>query len=173
MPATFGSSRILNPVKPWFIYSSLAGALFLNFLPTSYWPGMPDWVAVVLAFWCVHHPRRVGMGWAFVLGLLMDVADGAALGQHSLAYVPLAFLAGGLARRILWFPIGQQALHVLPMLLLVQCLQAVVRLAVGADLPGWGYFVSPLVATALWIPVTFVLLLPQFRPVERDENRPI
>ena len=57
------------------------------------------------------------MGAAFVLGLLMDVADGSVMGQHALAYVLLAFAAGGLSRRILWFPLSQQALHVLPLLL--------------------------------------------------------
>jgi hypothetical protein len=63
----------------------------LNFLPTAHWPGVPDWVALVLCFWSVREFRRVGMGWAFVLGLLMDVADGAVLGQHCFAYVLLAY----------------------------------------------------------------------------------
>ena len=85
MQPTFSSSRILLPVRPWFIFFSLIAAALLNFLPTAHWPGVPDWVALVLCFWCVREFRRVGMGWAFVLGLLMDVADGAVLGQHCFA----------------------------------------------------------------------------------------
>jgi rod shape-determining protein MreD len=47
------------------------------------------------------------------------------------------------------------------------------RLAVGADFPGWGFFVAPLIASLLWIPATFILLLPQYQPVEQDPDRPI
>ena len=173
MQPTFSSSRILLPVRPWFIYTSLIVALLLNFLPTSNWLGVPDWVALVLCFWSVREFRRVGMGWAFILGLLMDVADGAVLGQHCFAYVLLAYLAASLSRRLLWFPLFQQALQVLPLLLLTQIVQFLMRLAVGADFPGWGFFIGPFVARALWIPATFVLLLPQYRPVEQNPDRPI
>ena len=173
MQPTFSSSRILQPVQPWFIFFSLLVAVALNFLPTAHWPGVPDWVALVRCFWCVREFRRVGMGWAFLLGLLMDVADGAVLGQHCFAYVLLAYTAAALSRRILWFPLVQQALQILPLLVATQVLQALMRLAVGADFPGWGYFIGPVVATLLWIPATFILLLPQYRPVEQDPNRPI
>ena len=173
MQPTFSSSRILLPVRPWFIYLSLIVALLLNFLPTAHWPGMPDWVALVLCFWSVREFRRVGMGWAFILGLLMDVADGAVLGQHCFAYVLLAFASTSLSRRLLWFPLPQQALQVLPLLLLTQVVQMLMRLAVGADFPGWGYFVGPLIAGLLWVPLTFVLLLPQYQPVEQNPDRPI
>ena len=108
---TFTSSRILLPVRPGFIWFSLALGLLLNFLPTAHWPGVPDWVALVLTFWCIRESRYVGMGWAFALGLCMDVADGAVLGQHAFAYVLLAYTATRQARRILWFPLAQQAIH--------------------------------------------------------------
>lgn len=173
MQPTFSSSRILLPVRPWFIALSLILALLLNLMPTAHWPGVPDWVALVLCFWSVREFRRVGMGWAFVLGLLMDVADGAVLGQHCLAYVLLAYAAAALSRRILWFPLGQQALQILPLLLASQGLQALMRMSVGGDFPGWGFFLSPVVATLLWIPATFVLLLPQFQPVDDNPDRPI
>jgi rod shape-determining protein MreD len=173
MQPTFSSSRILLPVRPWFIYLSLIVATLLNFLPTSNWPGVPDWVALVLCFWCIREPRRVGMGWGFLLGLLMDVADGSILGQHCFAYVLLAYTASSLSRRILWFPLFQQALQVLPLLVATQVMQAIMRMIVGADTPGLGYFIGPLVATVLWIPATFILLLPQYQPVDQDPNRPI
>ena len=173
MQPTFSSSRILLPVRPWFIVASLIWAVLANFMPTAHWPGVPDWVALVLCFWSVREFRRVGMGWAFILGLLMDVADGAVLGQHCFAYVLLAYGAASLSRRILWFPIAQQALQILPMLLLCQVVQAAMRLATGADFPGWGFFIGPFIAALLWLPATFILLLPQYRPVEQDPNRPI
>lgn len=173
MQPTFSSSRILLPVRPWFIFFTLILAVLLNFLPTAQWTGMPDWVALVLCFWSVREFRRVGMGWAFVLGLLMDVADGAVLGQHCFAYVMLAYVAASLSRRFLWFPLAQQALQVMPLLVATQVIQLLMRLAVGADFPGWSYFIGPLIAAALWIPATYILLLPQYQSVEQNPDRPI
>lgn len=173
MQPTFSSSRILQPVRPWFIYTSLFTALMLNFLPTSGWPLFPDWLALVICFWSVREFRRVGMGIAFMLGIAMDVADSAALGQHALAYVIIAYGASSISRRILWFPLVQQALHILPILLLGQLAQVGIRMVAGGSFPGIEYFFAPLIATALWIPATYLLLLPQYRPVEQDPNRPI
>mgnify|MGYP003525047351 FL=1 len=127
----------------------------------------------MLAFWGVREPLRVGMGTAFVAGLLMDVASGSVIGQHPLAYLLLSFAAGGLSRRILWFPLGQQALHILPLLLATQVVMVVARLVGGAEFPGWGYFLGSFTGALLWFPLTFVLLLPQYQPLEKDENRPI
>jgi len=173
MQPTFYSSRILQPVRPWFIVFSLFAALLLNFLPTSAWPWMPDWTALVLLFWSIREPRRVGMGTGFLLGLIMDVADAGVLGQHALAYVLATYAGTAIARRVLWFPLVKQALHVLPLLLIVQGVQYLARAMPGVVLPGFDYFVGPLVGAALWAPLTFVLLLPQFQPVDRDDNRPI
>ena len=173
MQPTFTSSRILLPVRPWFIYFSLFVALMLNFLSTSHWAMVPDWIALVLCFWSVREFRRIGMGWAFMLGIIMDVANSAALGQHALAYVVLAYLASTLSRRILWFPLVEQALHIFPLLLLVQFIQVLIRLVAGSTSPGLEYFVGPMIATLLWVPATYLLLLPQYRPAEQDPNRPI
>ena len=173
MQPTYSSSRILQPVRTWFILISLLAALVLNFLPTSAWPWMPDWVALLIIFWSIREPRHVGMGFGFILGLTMDVADSSLLGQHALAYVLASYAATSLSRRILWFPLGQQALHILPLLLIVQLVQFAVRFMLGADIPGLSYFVGPLFGALLWLPLTFALLLPQYQPVDRDANRPI
>lgn len=173
MQPTHRSSRILLPVKLWFVVLSLFVALGLEYIPTGRLPGLPGWVALVLAFWCVREPLRIGMGTGFVLGLLVDVGLGAAMGQHALAYVALAYSANRLARRVLWFPPWQQAVHVLPLLLLSQALMVGVRLLAGAEFPGWSYFLSSFSAAVLWTPLSFLLLLPQYQPVERDDNRPI
>ncbi|MBK7025173.1 MAG: rod shape-determining protein MreD [Sulfuritalea sp.] len=173
MQTSYSSSRILLPVRPWFIGLSLLVALLLNFLPTAAWPGVPDWLSLVIVFWSVHEPRRVGMGLAFLFGVAMDVADASLLGQHALAYVLVAYGASSLSRRILWFPLAQQALQVFPLLLLVPLVQISVRTMAGADFPGLAHFVGPCLATLLWPVLTFVLLLPQHQPVDRDANRPL
>lgn len=173
MQPTFSSSRILLPVRPWFIFMTLLAATLFNMLPTTSLPFMPDWVAFAICFWSVREPRRVAMGWGFVLGIVMDVADASLMGQHALAYVLASYASTAFSRRILWFPLGQQSLHILPILLAVQIVQFLVRFLPGVDSPGLSYFIGPFVGAVLWLPMTFVLLLPQYRPVDRDENRPI
>src|SRR5204862_4358560 len=138
------SSQILMPVRMSTIIGSFAAALFLNFLPWRDLRLVPDFVALVLAFWCVRQPRLVGLGVAWTLGLLTDAGNGVLLGQHALAYSLLAFLAIWFSRRILWFGAGQQALHVAALLLVAQATLVLVRLAAGAGFPGWTVLVGPL-----------------------------
>jgi rod shape-determining protein MreD len=87
----------------------------LNLLPLGRTRRMPDLLAVVLVFWNVHQPRRVGVGVAFLFGLLMDVHEGALLGQHALAYTLLSYGAIAMHRRLLWFGWIEQALQMLPL----------------------------------------------------------
>jgi len=165
--------RILLPARVGFIVLTLALALLFNLLP---WPDtalVPDLTATVLAFWCIHQPRRIGIGIAWTLGLVLDVGNGALLGQHALAYSVLAFLAISYHRRILWFPLWQQALHLLLLLLSTQLLTLAIRVAAGAGFPGWSYFASSLICAAMWPVVSFLLLLPQQQPELKDDNRPI
>ena len=173
MHPTNRSSRILQPVKLWFVYLSLFVALGLEYIPTGRTPGLPDWVALVLAFWCVREPLKIGIGAGFVFGLLTDIGVGAALGQHAFAYVLVAYAANELSRRVLWFTPVEQALHVLPLLFLSQVVMVIVRLLAGAEFPGWWMFFGSFVAAVLWIPLHYVLLLPQYQPMDRDDNRPI
>jgi rod shape-determining protein MreD len=165
--------RILLPAKVSFIVLTVALALLFNLLPWRNSAGVPDLTAAVLAFWCIHQPRRVGIGVAWILGLLLDAGNGALLGQHALGYSVLAFLAFAVHRRILWFPLWQQALHLLLLLLSTQLLTLVIRLAAGAGFPGWTYFAGSFICAALWPVLSFLLLLPQRQPEMVDENRPI
>jgi len=163
--------RILLPAKGSFIVLTLALGLLFNLLPWGSIAGVPDLTATVLAFWCIHQPRRVGIGIAWTLGLLLDVGNGALLGQHALGYAVLAFLAFAVHRRILWFPPWQQALHLLLLLLSTQLLTLVIRIAAGAEFPGWAYFAGSFICAALWPALSFLLLLPQRQAEAMDENR--
>ena len=160
---------ILVPARASTIIASFALALFLDFLPWRDLRLVPDFVALVLAFWCVRQPRLVGLGIAWALGLVSDAGNGVLLGQHALAYSVLAFLAVWLSRRILWFGAGLQALHVAFMLLVAVGVTVTVRLAAGDQLPGWPVIVGPLAGAALWPVVSWLLLLPQ-RRLEREQT---
>ena len=167
------SRRILLPVRTSTILISFAVALLANFLPWRNVALAPDFVALVLAFWCVRQPRLVGLGAGWLLGLLIDVGNGVLMGQHALAYSLLAFAAITLSRRILWFPLWGQALHVAALLLFAQALEAFVRLAAGAEFPGWSIAIGPLIGALLWPLVSVVLLMPQRLPENVDETRAI
>lgn len=173
-PASPGvPQRILLPVRLSTIALSFTAALVMNFLPWRDVSLVPDFVALVLTFWCVRQPRMVGLGVGWALGLLIDAGNGVLLGQHALAYSLLAFGAITLSRRILWFPVSQQALHIAALLLGAEAVSLLVRLAAGAEFPGWTLAVGPLLGALLWPVVTFVLLAPQRRAVEPDSARPI
>jgi len=164
---------LLRPVNPGFIWLTLFAALAANLLPWGRTPFVPDFLALALVFWNVQQPRRVGIGAAFVFGLLMDVHDGALFGEHALAYTLLSYGAITLHRRILWFPLGAQAVHVLPLLLVAQLASLLIRMWVGGAFPGWSYFGESLVGAVLWPALSWLLLAPQRRPIERDETRPL
>ena len=160
--------HILRPARVSTIFFSFLAALVLNFLPWTDLQLVPDFVALVLTFWCVRQPRMVGLGVAWTLGLLTDAGNGVLLGQHALAYSLLAFLAIAFSRRILWFGAGQQALHVAALLLVAQATLVLVRLAAGAGFPGWTVLVAPLLGAVLWPAISWVLLMPQ-RRLEREQ----
>src|SRR5256885_3557015 len=141
---------ILVPARASTIIASFALALFLDFLPWRDLRLVPDFVALVLAFWCVRQPRLVGLGIAWALGLVSDAGNGVLLGQHALAYSVLAFLAIWMSRRILWFGPGQQALHVAVIPLATQGVALLVRLAAGEPLPRRPVLVWPPARAAPW-----------------------
>jgi rod shape-determining protein MreD len=164
---------LLLPASPLFIVFTLLTALGLNMLPWGRSAAVPDVLAVVLAFWAVHQPRRIGAGVAFLFGLAMDVHQGALLGQHSLAYTLLAFGTVVLHRRLLWFPLIPQSMQMLPLFMLAHVVQLVVRLAAGDAFPGWGVFTAPLFEVLLWPFASILLLAPQRRAPDPDQNRPL
>lgn len=164
---------ILLPANPLFIAFSLIVAFLLNLMPWGQMVGVPDFVALALVFWNIHQPRKVGISVAFMMGLLMDVNEATLLGENALAYTLLSYFAIMIHRRVLWFPLRTQALHVLPLMLLAQAVQLVVQLLVTGKSPTWFYFSESLVSALLWPVVSLLLLAPQRRAVNRDENRPI
>lgn len=166
-------SQLLLPANPLFIAFSLLVALVIDMIPLGRVPAMPDFLAIVLVFWGIHQPRRVGVGWAFVFGLIVDVHHGALLGQHALAYSALSYGAIALHRRIPSFGLLEQALHVLPLFALAHVLSLVTRLIVGGMWPGWSLVLAPIIEALLWPLATVLLLAPQRRAPDRDAHRPL
>lgn len=173
-PSRIGNKQyLLRPVNPAFIAASLLVAFILNLMPWGRLMAAPDFVALVLVFWNIHQPRRVGMGVAFVMGLFMDVHSAARLGENALAYTLLSYGAIMLHRRVVSFPIFIQVLQVLPLFAVAQTVVLAVRMVIGAPFPGWQIYLECLTTALLWPLATWLLFAPQRRPLERDETRPI
>jgi len=158
--------EILLPVRGVFIVFTFIVALLVNLMPWSGWWIFvkPDIVALVLLYWCIQQPRKVGFTVAWMLGLVMDVAEGSLFGQHALAYSVLAFAGIVLHRRVLMFTLRDQILHVVVLLLMNDLIVLAVRMLAGAPFPGYGYFAGSLIAAVMWPILTFVFKLPQ-RPL--------
>lgn len=165
--------QLLLPANPVFIWTSLIAALLLDMLPLGRVPWMPDFLALVLVFWNIHQPQRVGIGLAFMFGLGMDVHQSALLGQHALAYTALSFFATMIHRRLLWFTVPSQALQILPLFVMAHGLEITIRMISGGVFPGWVLLLAPLAESLLWPVISVLLLAPQRRAPNPDQNRPL
>lgn len=168
-----GQEQLLLPVKPVFMWGSLLAAVLLNMMPLGRLPWMPDFLAVVLVFWGAHQPARIGLGAAFAFGLVMDVHESSLLGQHALSYATLSFFAIVIHRRLLWYRLSAQALQLVPLFLLSRVIELAIRMVGGGIFPGWITLLGAPIEALLWPLATWLLLMPQRRPPEPDENRPL
>lgn len=158
MPVT---RQILQPVRSGMIILSFLIAFLVNLLP---WQSLisdfaPDFVALLLIYWTLNQPRRVGILLGFILGVMMDVADGAVLGQHALAYVVITYLTLLRRRQIAVEPFWHQSVGALFLLLVSQVLMLAVRVLLGAPMLGFAYFASPLLLALLWTPLSNLMLM--------------
>ena len=164
---------LLLPANPLFIWFTLIVALMFNMLPLGRLPWLPDVLAVTLVFWSVHQPLRIGVVAAFLFGLAVDVHQTSLLGQHALAYTTLSYFAITIHRRLLWFKVPSQAVQVLPLFAAAHGIELAIRMLAGAPFPGSAVLLAPVVEAALWPVVSVLLLLPQRRAPDPDENRPL
>jgi rod shape-determining protein MreD len=165
--------QLLLPVNAFFMWGSLFAALLLSMLPFGRTPWLPDVVALVLVFWSIHQPHRIGMLTAFSVGLLVDVHQSAMLGQHALAYTVLSFLALAIHRRVVWYNVFSQALQILPLFVVSHAIELMVRLIAGGVFPGYSLGFAPLLEAFFWPLASVVLFAPQRRAPDRDAHRPL
>ena len=143
----------------WLFAGSLAFAFFLQLLPLpqALLPLKPFWLALVLIYWAIEAPERVGLGFAFLLGIAGDVLTGELLGEQSLRLIILAFIVLRFRSRLRFFPMWQQALAVLALLLNDRVVQIMVRGFSGEPMPGAAFWMAPFIGMIAW-PFAFLLL---------------
>ena len=148
----------------WVILVTFIAALVLAVLPLPQWLlwGRPEWLALVVIYWTIAVPERVGVFSGLVLGLLLDVLEGAVLGQNALALAATALLASILYQRLRVFSLWQQAAIVFVLVGINQLLCQWIQNLEGAGAPSM-LFLLPAVSSALLWP----LLLPLLRGLRR------
>jgi rod shape-determining protein MreD len=139
--------------------ATFGAALLLSIMPVPPWaePFRPDWVALVLIYWCLALPDRVGIGTGWTVGLILDVLYGSLLGQHALAKALLAFLTLKLHLQIRMFPRWQQAVTVFVLVGLNNLLVLWIRTVTGHGSAGWAYWMPSVMSMLIW-PWVFVVL---------------
>jgi len=126
-------------------------------VPAPLQPFKPYWPALVLLYWSLESGDRVSLGLAFVIGLGADLLDGVLLGEQAMRLTALVFIALRFRSRLRFFPMWQQALAVLALLLNARVLLMIVRIFAGETIPPASWWLSPFVGAALW-PFLFLLM---------------
>jgi rod shape-determining protein MreD len=152
----------MNTVKQhggWIIFSSFIVALMLTAMPLPEWATnwRPAWVAMVLIYWCMALPQRVGIGVGWLLGILLDVLQGTLLGQNAIGLAILAFLTLKSHQRVRMYPLVQQALVICLFVLVYQLLSLWVRGIMGVPPGSWTYWMPVFTSMVLW-PWLFIIL---------------
>lgn len=143
----------------WVILSSFLLALVLAVMPLPHWLlwGRPEWVALVLIYWCIALPHRVGVALALVLGVLLDVLEGAVLGQNAFSLAVVALLAAALYQRLRLFSLWQQCGVVFVLVGINQLICQWVQNLEGAGAQSLLFLLPALSSALLWPAVLQVL----------------
>lgn len=145
--------------SPWLRPASLVAALLLGLLPLApaLQPLRPYWLALVVAYWVIEDPDRVGLGYAFLVGLVADLAFGSLFGEQALRLVVMTFILQRFRARLRFFPISQQALAIGGLLFNDRIVAAAIHMALGlSPLPAM-FWLAPVGGMVLW-PLVFLVL---------------
>lgn len=138
---------------------SVLAALLLGLLPLpdAIAPLRPFWMALVLAYWVLEHGDDNGLGFAFFVGLLLDVMQGTLLGEYALRLVVIAFLLDRFRSRLRFYPIWQQVLAIAALLANDWIVGAIVHAFLGQPQHVFATLGSAAVGALLWGPVHALL----------------
>lgn len=155
--------------SPWVLPVSVLLALLLGLVPL---PGAlqalrPYWLGLVVAYWVLEDNERVGLGFAFSMGLIADLAFGSILGEQALRLTVMAFILQRFRSQLRFFPLAQQALAIGGLLLNDRVVSAAVHLALGVPQLPWVYWLAPVLGLLLWVPLCLVMDVLRFRPRTR------
>lgn len=133
-------------------FLSMIVAMSLNILPLANVVKSlnPDWVLLILIYWTMAVPERIGVFNAWLLGIVVDVLTGRLLGMHGLIYALINYTCLIFHRRLRHYPIPQQTVFVFFCLLLSQVLVYWIENIQGTTGLGWVFWLPVLTGTLCW-----------------------
>ncbi|MFS2158806.1 rod shape-determining protein MreD [Pseudomonas sp. Pseusp122] len=136
----------------WVVWLSFLLGLLLSVSPLPQFMEIfrPLWLALLLTFWTLALPHKVGMTTAWVLGLMEDVLYGTLLGQNALILSLITFLVMSLQQRLRMYPMWQQCLILLVIFGLAQLAQLWLSALTGNRQPTLALLLPALVSVLLW-----------------------
>jgi rod shape-determining protein MreD len=146
-------------LRYFVIFLSLLTGLILMImpLPETVQIYRPHWVALMLIYWSMAIPERVGLWFAFFSGIMVDVSQGTLLGQHALALIIIIYINLNFYQRIRVMSLAQQAMYVFGLLVMGQVVIVWVEGIMGRPTPILAFFAAPFVGMLIW-PWIFVIL---------------
>lgn len=164
------SAPFKRPSNLLFVWSTILVLWLISLLPWRLWQPAPDVLLLVIAFWCLHEPRRINLAVAFVFGLLLDVHDAGLLGEQALVYILVAYGVQLLSRRLLRFNVVVQAIHLIPVFVLAEAVARLAHAWLAGEWAGWAWLWSALFTVVMWPLADLLLLMPQRRLDDADAS---
>jgi len=137
----------------WIITVTFLLAALLTVLPLPEWMESyrPEWVALVVIYWVMALPERIGLFTAWISGFFLDVVEGSLLGMNALALALVAYLALSLYQRMRMFTAVQQSSTVLILVGIHQLLSFWVLTANSQNTaPNLIFMISALSSAIVW-----------------------
>lgn len=141
------------PVVPLIVvWLSFLLALCLQVMPLAdgWQVYRPEWIGLILVYWCMRAPSRVGVFHGFVIGILMDLMEGSLLGQHAVILSLLAFLCALVYPRFRTYSLVQQSVLVLVLLGIVQLIEQWLRTLTGDFSIHLSFLIPSMMSALLW-----------------------
>lgn len=150
----------MKEMHNWIVITlSLLVALVLAMLPMPDWTIWlrPAWVLMVLIYWVMMLPDKVNVGTAWLTGLVVDLLNGSAFGEHAMIYAMVAYIVYRLHTQLRMYPIIQQGLAVMLFVFFYQFILYCIQGFIG-ELPSSRlYWLSSVTSMLLW-PWLYVLM---------------
>jgi rod shape-determining protein MreD len=150
---------VLRHDGTWIIFLSFIFSFMLTIMPLPIWADAwrPDWVAMVLVYWCIAIPQRVGITTGWTVGIIHDVLNNTILGQHALSLCVIAYISSRLYLRLRLFPRIQQAISIFGLVIINQLLSAWIY-SIFTDFHISWLIILPAVTSMILWPWLFIIL---------------
>ena len=138
---------------------TMVAAFMLAIMPLPNWAVelRPEWVTLVLIYWAMTVPSKIGVTMAWFTGLLLDVSYGTLMGQHAIGMVLVIYVIHIQHQRLRVASLLQQAIVIFGLLFVKQLLILWVDGMLGRAPGSWLYFMPTVTSTVLW-PWVYLIL---------------